>query len=76
MAGYLFVLNSTTADGYKLKKIEKQVDGLKDENRDLTLELSGKQSMENVKKRVDRLGMVEVGKFDYVSMQSSAVAKR
>ena len=76
LAGYLVLLNSTTVDGYKLKKIENQVTDLKEKNNNLTLELSEKQSMENIMGRVADMNMVQTGKFDYVSMQPSEVAKR
>ncbi len=76
IAAYLAVLNSTTANGYKLKKIEQQFLNVREENKNLTLEVSDKQSMEKVRERVGQIGMVETNKFDYVSMQPSEVAKR
>jgi cell division protein FtsL len=76
VAAYLVVLNSTTVKGYELARLERQLSGLKKENKNLTLQLSDKQSMESIRKRVEQLSMVETGRFSFVSMQSSAMAKR
>ncbi|MFC1612428.1 hypothetical protein ACFL29_01095 [Patescibacteria group bacterium] len=72
----LVALNSITANGYKLKKIESQILELNNENQNLSLDLSDKQSIEEVIARAGDLGMVEAGHVSYITAPSTAVAKK
>lgn len=76
LAGYLVTLNSITANGYKIDKMQDKISELKKESSELILSLSSMQSMETVSKNVTSLGMVEAGSIDYVMPDQPAMAKK
>lgn len=75
-AMYLAVLNDMTAKGYKAKKIENRLAKIEAENKDLSINLSQKQSMERVMAEMKSLGMTDSGSITYLEMPSTAVVKR
>jgi len=74
--GYLVVINSITSKGYQIEKIESKIADLRSNFRDLSVDLSYKQSMNNVLANVSQLGMVEADKIDYISAPSTMVFNR
>ena len=76
LVGNLVMLNTITTNGYKIKKIENQILELKDTNQQLSLDLSDKQSIENVLAKLGHLDMVESKNVSFITMQSVAVARK
>ena len=72
----LVMLNAITASGYKIKKVETNLFELKNQNQNLSLDLSGKQAMENVLSKVYELGMVEAKSVSFITMPDMAVARK
>lgn len=75
-AAYLAVLNDMAVKGYRLKKIENKVSQVESENKALSLDLAGRQSMEQVLAEARSLGMVDAGSVLYVKGGETAVAKK
>lgn len=75
-AAYLAILNDMTANGYKIKRIENRLAKIEAENKDLNLNLSGKQSIERIIAETKNLGMTDSGSVIYLEMPSTVVVKR
>lgn len=73
---YLATLNDIIAKGYKMKKIESQLLELENKNKNLTLNVAGKQSMEGVAARIKDLGMVDAGSVMYLTAPQTAVVRK
>lgn len=76
IVAYLAILNNITANGYEMKKIEDNLLKLKSENKNLSLDLSGKQSIEGVMAKVKDMNMVDAGSVTYLTMPSTVVVKK
>lgn len=76
VVAYLAVLNNITVNGYKMKKIEDNLIKLESENKNLSLDLSDRQSVEEVMVKVRDMNMVDVGSVTYLEMPSTAVVKK
>lgn len=75
-AAYLAILNDMTANGYKMKKVENELTQLEDQNKNLSLTLSNKQSMARVMAETKSLGMTDSGAVTYLEMPSTVMVKR
>ena len=76
IVAYLAVLNNITVNGYKIKKVEDNLSKLQSENKNLSLDLSDKQSIEGVMAKVKDMEMVDAGSVTYLEMQSTGMAKK
>lgn len=74
--GNLVMINSVTANGYKVENVESKLLELQNENQNLTINLSDKQSIESLMARLDELEMVEPERVSYITTQNTMVAKR
>lgn len=73
---YLAILNDITTDGYRMKKIESRLWELENENKNLTLNIADKQSMEGVAAKIKGLGMVDAGSVIYLTAPQTAVVRK
>ncbi len=76
IAAYLAVLNNINVNGYKMKKVEDNLSKLQSENKNLSLGLSDKQSIEGVMAKVKDMEMVDAGSVTYLEMPSTAMVKK
>jgi len=76
IVAYLAILNNIAVNGYKMKKVEDGLSKLESENKNLTLGLSEKQSIEDVMAKVKSLDMVDAGSVTYLEMPSTAMVKK
>lgn len=73
---YFFEVTSVSGRGYELKKLsDKQVD-LATETRRLDLTIAEESSAQNLKKRVEALGMKSATTVEYVHSDKNSVAVR
>lgn len=72
----LIALNAITANGYKLKRIESHILELNNENQNLSLSLSNKQSIEEVMARAGDLGMIDANRVSFITALGTAVARK
>jgi len=73
---YLAGINDLTVKGFKLQEEKGKINLLKEENAVLELKTTGLESYNNLSERAKELKMVAVGEIDYITVQSSIVAKK
>jgi hypothetical protein len=76
IVAYLAILNNITVNGYRIKKVEDNLSKLKNENKNLSLGLSDKQSIEGVMAKVKDMDMVDAGSVTYLNMPSTVMVKK
>lgn len=65
--GYLFQINSLGTTGYEIKKIEKQIHALQQEQKSLQLDASDLQSIERVQAEAVKLNFVPSENVTYLT---------
>ncbi|MDD5043240.1 MAG: septum formation initiator family protein [Patescibacteria group bacterium] len=71
---YLVQINSVAAKGFEIKDLEKRIETLKDDNKNLELKIAELQSHSYLAEKIKGLNMVAVSKVDYLIPGSTAVA--
>jgi cell division protein FtsL len=74
--GYIGKINNTSTKGYVIQDLEERVKELQKENQRLSVEAAEHSSMQNVKKRVDQIGMEQAEDVQYLTPVGSVVARR
>ena len=74
--GYSVMVNSISGKGYQIEKMESKLIDLRTNYENLTIDLSYKQSMNNLLANVDNLGMVEARNVYYITIPSTMVFNR
>ena len=64
--GYLFQINALGTTGYQIKKVEKQIQALQQEQKNLQLDASDLQSIERVQAEAVKLNFVPSGNVTYL----------
>jgi len=64
--GYLFQINSLGTTGYEIKKVEKQIQALQQEQKSLQLDASDLQSIERVQAEATKLNFVPSENVTYL----------
>jgi cell division protein FtsL len=72
--GYLVVNNSSTAGGFEVRNLERQIAELQDQSDRLDLELVSMQAMSNIEKQINELGFVPITGLEYISGAPAVVA--
>ncbi|MFA5021506.1 MAG: hypothetical protein WC508_00280 [Patescibacteria group bacterium] len=72
---YLIQVNSLATKGYQIKELEKKISDLEQQKADLDLQTLSLQSVGALKDKVGSLGMVAVGKTDYLADKPVALAQ-
>ncbi len=73
--GYLVLMNGLATKGYQIKDLEQHIAVLQDENSDLKVQTLSLQSLDSVKQKVDKLGLVAVTNVEYLSPTPVALAR-
>lgn len=73
---YLVETNSLSTQGYDVNNLKNRITELENQSRQLELDVAELQSIRNISKRVESLGMVKVAITDYLSPTGSNVAVR
>ena len=73
---YLLLSNNLISQGFALNEARNKVSALTKENRELELEAMSLGSYENINEKISQLGMVDVGKVDYIELKTEGVARR
>jgi len=73
-AGFLYVFqtNNITAEGYKIRNLQKQINELEVVNRTLQLNVSDLKSINMLQAKSETLDMVKARQIDYVSLPKSS----
>ncbi len=74
VALYVFLVNSTAAQGFRMRELENYIEMIRTENRNLELKVAGLQSMQSVEARLTDQGFVPVARLEYVTAGAPAVA--
>ena len=74
--GYIIQVSSLTTGGYEIAKLQEKTALLNDENEKLRSEIASYQSMSNVEKRIETLGMVKPTNVKFINLSDSVVAQR
>lgn len=74
--GYICQVSVASGSGYKMRDLQKQVNGLKSEIQKINVEVAGYNAMPNLEQRVAKSGMVAVANIKYISSADISVAKR
>jgi len=70
---YIGLVNTTTSADYELSKMQKKIESIESQNRELELTTESLQSMENIKQLKENFALQEVEQVSYLG-GSSAVA--
>lgn len=70
---YVGLASTTTSADYELSKIQKKIESIESQNRELELAAESLQSMENIKQLKENFALQEVAQVSYLG-GSSAVA--
>ena len=73
--GYLVQVNSLAVKGYAIKELEGKISELKQDGKNLELQVLELQSIDNIKNKVSQLQMVDTGKVDYLMPTPVVVAR-
>ena len=73
---YLIQVNLTMSRGYQIRETEQKVEDLKMQARSGQIKLSEMETVGNLTALADSLGLVPVGKVEYVTKPTSGVAMR
>jgi cell division protein FtsL len=73
---YLAEVNKATTKGYRMRDLEKRIQGVEETNRKLEFQATELQSLNSVGERVKTLGMVPTEKVKYVKAPGPTVAVR
>ena len=71
---YLFIANNVVLAGYRKNMLQKNIDGIRTEIRNLNLQLSEKRSIGFLKQAVQNLGLIVNGQIQYIKV-AGPVAK-
>lgn len=76
LVGNIVVMNNITENGYKMKKMKEDLMELKSKKQELSLDISERQTMENILEKVEDLGLVRAEKIEYIKASGETVVKR
>lgn len=77
-SGFIYILevNSAATKGYKIKDLEKKIEDIKKENKEMQLSIIELQSIQRINQRVADLSLVAVERVEYAGTGSAmAIAK-
>jgi len=74
-AGYLMQINSASAKGLQIRKLESEISELKETGERIELKVAKEQSVQAVETKVKSMGMVPTPKIDYVMATVPQVAR-
>jgi hypothetical protein len=69
---YLTQVNSTATKGYEIKKLDTELNALKESNKRLDLETASLKSIQHIEASVKNLNLVPSGKVQYVGQNGYA----
>jgi cell division protein FtsL len=71
---YLWQINCMATSGYEIKELENKAAALKDENKDLQVQITELRSTSRLETKIAELKMVEVARVEYLQANGSTVA--
>lgn len=71
---YLGIINASAVKGYEIKKVERKIEELKKENKQLQIQEAELNSFYNIKDNIGNLNMVEVKDVVYIDDNEGVVA--
>lgn len=72
---YMIGMSKLSVSGFKVSEVERDIKVLEDENKKLTLELSGIKKMTSIEEFSNTKKMTKVNKIDYIDLTSSVAMK-
>ena len=76
IGGYVFLTNFGVAKGFEIANLEKQVNILHEQNKNLVNKVQKMQSLGVVENRAQELNLVSVGKVEYLSVKNGVAMAR
>ncbi|MBI4133532.1 hypothetical protein HY478_02875 [Candidatus Uhrbacteria bacterium] len=76
VALYMFLVNSTAAQGFRMRELEKYIETIRTESQTLELQVAQLRSMQSLDARLAGQGFVPVTRIDYLTPGVPAVALR
>mgnify|MGYP001612457757 CR=1 FL=1 len=73
-SGYLLTVNSTATKGYRIRELEARVSELQTRSARIHSEVAILRSIDRIREQADVLGLVEVDKIEYLTLESKSVA--
>ncbi len=73
---YVFQINSVTTSGYTIGQLQKQINALETENRQIAVRVAEIQSIAKLSSELQNRGYVPIDRVEYASIGASMVAKR
>jgi len=73
---YLLQINSLATKGFKIQKLEQQVNLLQTKNEKLSLQAIKLRSMAELNEKVRNLDMVPISQYSYLESTSTGMARR
>lgn len=73
---YLIKMNSVSTSGYKISKLNKKIDKLESQNRQIKVKIAQKKSLQNITKRVQKYNFVPANNLAYIETKDKAIVKK
>jgi len=73
---YILGVNDLATKGFKINALKKNLNNLNNENIKLESQVTSLSAYNNLSKKLEDIGMVKIGRVDYISAGSGAVAKK
>lgn len=72
--GYLWQVNGLATKGYQIKDLEVKASALRQENKKIELEITELRSTARLNSEVEKLGLVQVARVEYLTSTGTSVA--
>lgn len=72
---YIFQVTSFSSKGYEIREVEKSLDGLREKQAKLELELVNLRSLNTIQKKAEDLDLSEVDGIEYLQIKTTSMAK-
>lgn len=71
---HLIQFTGAASEGFVIKQLNQKLNELKSQNKELNLQSAKLQSIDEIKKRSDNLGMIASEGFDYITLKSGPLS--
>jgi hypothetical protein len=71
---YIFQINSLVSSSYSLQSLQKNIDGLNQDNENLEISLAGTGALDSIESKISGLGFKKITKINYIQIMETSVA--
>lgn len=72
---YVAGVNNLAIKGFELQELKNDSSSLQNDNKDFNIHITSLKSYNNLAKRVEKMGMVEIGRVDYIRKDASVALR-